>query len=143
MVFFYEEVYIKQLEGFINPNKDMVCKLHKALYGLKQAPIAWYEMLHNYLISIGFQRTNDNNSLYTKEGPDNKIVLVEIFMDDTLFTRNDDLCKEFSEQMIILAYTSRKDQITRLCWQRYFWMILYLQGRLTYVMIFKTNEQRV
>ena len=31
-----EEVYIEQLEGFVDPNKrDMVCKLHKALYGLK------------------------------------------------------------------------------------------------------------
>ena len=77
----------------------MVYKLHKALYGLKQALRAWYERLHNYLIQIGFQRTNDKSSLYIKEGPDNRIVLVEIFVDDTLFTRNDDLCKEFSEKM--------------------------------------------
>ncbi len=77
----------------------MVCKLHKTIYGLKQAPRAWYERIHNYLIQIGFQRTNDNSSLYIKEGPDNKIVLAEIFLDDTLFTGNDDLCKEFLEQM--------------------------------------------
>ena len=69
----------------------MVCKLHKALYGLKQGPRAWYEILHNYLIQIGFQRTIDNSSLYIKEGPDNKIVLAEIFVDDTLFIGNDDL----------------------------------------------------
>ena len=77
----------------------MVCKLHKDLYGLKQAPRAWYERSHNYLIQIGFQRTNDSSSLYIKEGLDNKNVLIEIFMDDTLFTGNDDLCKEFLEQM--------------------------------------------
>ena len=89
-----EEVYIEQLEGFVDPvKKNMVCKLHKALYGLKQAPRAWYERLHNYLIQIGFQRTNDNNSLYIKEGQDNKIVLAEIFVDDAIFTVNDDLCK--------------------------------------------------
>ena len=37
--------------------------------------------------------------MYIKEGLDKKIVLVEIFFDDTLFTRNDDLCKAFSEKM--------------------------------------------
>ena len=64
-----EEVYIEQLEGFIDlDKKDMVCKLHKAMYGLKQAPRAWYEILHNYLIQISFQRTNDNSSLYIKQG---------------------------------------------------------------------------
>ena len=62
-----EKVYIEQSKGFINPSKrDMVCKLLKALYGLKQAPKAWYERLHNYLVQNGFQRTNDNSSLYIK-----------------------------------------------------------------------------
>ena len=42
-----EEVYIEQLEGFVDFNKkNMVCRLHKALYSLKQAPRAWYERLH-------------------------------------------------------------------------------------------------
>ena len=95
-----EEVYIEQPKGFIDPdNKNMVYKLQKALYGLKQAPRAWYERLHNYLIQIGFQRTNDNISLYINKGPDNKVVLEEIFVDDTLFTGNDDQCKEFLEKM--------------------------------------------
>src|SRR5271154_3793705 len=91
-----EEVYIEQPEGFVDPRKrDMVCKLHKALYGLKQAPRAWYERLHNYLIKIGFQRTNDISNLYIKEELDNNIVLAKIFVDDTLFTGNDDLFKAF------------------------------------------------
>ena len=95
-----EEVYIDQPEGLIDlDKKDIVCKLHKALYGMKQALKAWYERLHNYLIQIDFQRTNDNSSLYIKQGQNNKIVLVEIFVDDTLFTRNDDQCKEFLEKM--------------------------------------------
>ena len=90
-----EEVYIEQPKGFIDPDKrNMVCKLHKALYGLKRAPRALYERLHNYLIQIGFKRANDNSSLYIKEGLANKIVLAEIFVDDTLFIGNDDQCKE-------------------------------------------------
>ena len=51
------------------------------------------------MTQIGFQRTNDNNNLYVKEGLDKKIVLAEIFFDDTVFTRNDDLCKAFAKEM--------------------------------------------
>ena len=50
-----EEVYIDQLESFIDPNKrDMAYKLHKALYGLKQAPRAEYARLHSHLVKISF-----------------------------------------------------------------------------------------
>ena len=63
-----EEVYIEQPIGFVDiKNKNMVCRLHKALYGLKQAPRAWYERLHNYIVKIGFERTDDNNNLYIKK----------------------------------------------------------------------------
>ena len=51
------------------------------------------------MIKFSFQRINDNSSLYIKEGPDKKVVLAEIFVDDTLFIGNDDLCKEFLEEM--------------------------------------------
>lgn len=70
-----EEVYIDQFEYFIDPNKrNMVYKLHKALYGPKKSHRAWYERLHGYMVRIGFQRSNENNSLYIKEGPQSKIL---------------------------------------------------------------------
>ncbi|GKD98174.1 retrovirus-related pol polyprotein from transposon TNT 1-94 [Tanacetum coccineum] len=38
-----EEVYVSQLEGFVDPDHPThVYRLKKALYGLKQAPRAWY-----------------------------------------------------------------------------------------------------
>ncbi|GJZ02181.1 retrovirus-related pol polyprotein from transposon TNT 1-94 [Tanacetum coccineum] len=41
-----EEVYVRQLEGFIDPDHPThVYRLNKALYGLKQAPWAWYNTL--------------------------------------------------------------------------------------------------
>ena len=50
------------------------------------------------MIKIGFQRKNDNSSLNIKEGPDKKIILDEIFVDDTLFRGNDNL-QIFLEEM--------------------------------------------
>ncbi|GJX03307.1 retrovirus-related pol polyprotein from transposon TNT 1-94 [Tanacetum coccineum] len=45
-----EEVYVNQLEGFIDPNRpNYVYRLKKALYGLKQAPRAWYDTLSKFL----------------------------------------------------------------------------------------------
>nr|GEX53708.1 hypothetical protein [Tanacetum cinerariifolium] len=52
-----EEVYVSQLEGFIDlefPNH--VYRLKKALYGLKQAPRAWYDKLSSFLIEHGFTK---------------------------------------------------------------------------------------
>ena len=72
-----EEVYIEKSKGFLDPSKrDMVCK-HKTLYGLKKSPKASYERLHNNLLKIGFQRKNNDNILYIKEGPYKKILLAE------------------------------------------------------------------
>ena len=94
-----EEVYIEQLEGFVDDNnKDMVCKLHKALYGLKQAPRAWYERLHKYLVKIGFERNDDNNNLYIKVEKGKDTLLSKIFVDDIIFGGKDALCKDFANQ---------------------------------------------
>ncbi|GJR83267.1 gag-pol polyprotein [Tanacetum coccineum] len=39
-----EEVYVSQLDGFVDPDHpEKVYRLKKALYGLKQAPRAWYD----------------------------------------------------------------------------------------------------
>nr|GFA12335.1 integrase, catalytic region, zinc finger, CCHC-type, peptidase aspartic, catalytic [Tanacetum cinerariifolium] len=55
-----EEVYVNQLDGFVNPyHPDEVYRLKKALYGLKQAPRAWYNELSKFLQSKGF--TKDSN----------------------------------------------------------------------------------
>ena len=72
-----EEVYIEQPKGFVDANnKHMVCRLHKALYGLNQAPIEWYERIHNYLVEIGFERTDDKNNLYLKTKKGKGIFLI-------------------------------------------------------------------
>ena len=77
----------------------MVCRLHKELYGLKQAPRAWYERLHNYLIKIGFEKTNDKNNLYLKKKEGKGILLAKIFVDNIFLGGPSILCKKISQEM--------------------------------------------
>ena len=45
-----EEIYMKQLEGFIIKGKEeLVCRLKKSLYGLKQSPTMWYHKFDSHI----------------------------------------------------------------------------------------------
>jgi hypothetical protein len=62
-----EEVYIEQPQGFEVHSRDThVYKLKKELYGLKQAPRAWYARIDNYLMRLGFSKSNADTNIYYK-----------------------------------------------------------------------------
>lgn len=88
-----EEVYIEKLDGFrLLDDLDMVCILKKALYGLKQVPRAWYARLDRYLLQQNFRKgTADNNIYFKVEGI--KLLIVVVYVDDTIFGGSDGLCK--------------------------------------------------
>ncbi|GKC69210.1 retrovirus-related pol polyprotein from transposon TNT 1-94 [Tanacetum coccineum] len=95
-----EEVYVNQLDGFIDPHHpDKVYHLKKALYGLKQAPRAWYDELSNFLVSKGFLKGSIDPTLFiTKKGED--ILLVHIYVDDIIFgSKNPKLSKKIEKLM--------------------------------------------
>jgi len=46
-----EEIYMKQPEGFVVPDKEQcVCHLKRSLYGLKQAPRQLYKRFNTFMI---------------------------------------------------------------------------------------------
>ena len=60
-----EKFYIEQLEGFIVHEKySHACKLKKELYGLKQAPCALYGRIAEYLVNLGFTKSDANRNIY-------------------------------------------------------------------------------
>uniref|UniRef100_A0A2N9FIB4 Uncharacterized protein n=1 Tax=Fagus sylvatica TaxID=28930 RepID=A0A2N9FIB4_FAGSY len=67
-----EEVYMMQPPGYVASNQPHhVCKLQKSIYGLKQAPRAWFESFTTQLLSLGFQASSADSSLFTyKAGSD-------------------------------------------------------------------------
>nr|GEV75018.1 retrovirus-related Pol polyprotein from transposon TNT 1-94 [Tanacetum cinerariifolium] len=95
-----EEVYVSQLEGFVNQdNPSHVYKLKKALYGLKQAPRAWYDMLSSFGISQHFSKGAVDPTLFTRQAG-NDLLLVQIYVDDIIFaSTNTVICNEFANQM--------------------------------------------
>ena len=83
-----EEVYVDQPLGYtIKGHEDKVYKLKKALYGLKQAPRAWYSRFDSYLINNGFNRSNNEPTLYVKTDQ-GKIQLVCLYVYDMIYIGN-------------------------------------------------------
>ena len=82
----HKEVYVFQPHGFFHIGlENKVCRLKKALYGLKQAPRAWYEKIHAYLISLGFENSPTKSTLYVKRA-DNVFLIIVVYVDDMLLT---------------------------------------------------------
>ncbi|GKD09104.1 retrovirus-related pol polyprotein from transposon TNT 1-94, partial [Tanacetum coccineum] len=92
-----EEVYVSQLDGFVDKDKpNHVYMLKKALYELKQASRAWYDMLSSFMISQDFSKGSVDPTLFI--GKDGKeLLLVQIYVDDIIFPASTpELCDLFS-----------------------------------------------
>jgi hypothetical protein len=96
-----EEVYVEQPPGFDDSEyPNHVYKLSKALYGLKQTPRAWYECLHDFLITNGFKISKADPTLFTKTIAKD-LFICQIYIDDIIFgSTNKSSCEEFSRIMI-------------------------------------------
>jgi hypothetical protein len=65
-----------------------VYRLKKALYVLKRDPRAWYNRIDTYLIKSGFNRSQNEPTLYTKTDQHGKIMIVCSYVDDMIYTGN-------------------------------------------------------
>lgn len=54
--------------------------------------------MDKYLLKLEFRKGTIDSNLYFKIDHDN-ILIVEFFVDDNIFGRNDSLCKKFSNEM--------------------------------------------
>ncbi|XP_022040277.1 uncharacterized mitochondrial protein AtMg00810-like [Helianthus annuus] len=93
---------MEQPPGFEDPNKpNHVCKLNRALYGLKQAPRAWFQRLSNFLLTLGFENSRSDPSLFTYQRHGILIYLL-VYVDDIIITGNNDT--------FITNFTTRLDK---------------------------------
>ncbi|KAK6144980.1 hypothetical protein DH2020_021800 [Rehmannia glutinosa] len=96
-----EEVFVEQPCGYVQKGHEhKVYKLKKALYGLKQAPRAWYSRIEAYFMKEGFKKCEYEHTLFIKTRKEGKILIVSLYVDDLIFTGNDELMfTEFKNSM--------------------------------------------
>ncbi|KAL3611553.1 hypothetical protein D5086_002573 [Populus alba] len=96
-----EDVFVDQPQGFTKKGEEhKVYKLRRALYGLKQAPQAWYSKIEGYFIKEGFEKCYCEHTLFVKTEDGGKILIVSLYVDDLIFTgNNEDMFERFKKSM--------------------------------------------
>ena len=79
-----EEIYLAIPDGMTKMYGKSL-KLAKSLYGLKQSPRCWNEKFNELLLSVGFQRSQHDYSMYTRINNDKSDMLIFVmYIDDLL-----------------------------------------------------------
>jgi hypothetical protein len=82
-----EEVYVEQPQHYEVPQQEnKVHRLKKTLYGLNQSLRAWYNRIDSYLTQNGFQRSENEPTLYIKSNQQGNVLIVCLYVDDLIFT---------------------------------------------------------
>lgn len=79
-----EEIYMRQPPGF-DDKSGRVCRLRKSIYGLKQANREWYKTLSDFLLSVGFKRSEVDPCVYLK-----KSTILFVYVDDMIIAGETD-----------------------------------------------------
>jgi hypothetical protein len=89
-----EDIYMLQPRGAVVKGQEMkVCKLNRSLYGLRQASNAWFNELDKEMLSLGYIQSKIEPCLYQKQLPNNKTIVVVIYVDDIFVFGNCDFEK--------------------------------------------------
>ena len=62
-------------------DSNLVFQLQKSLYGLKQAPQAWYEMIDQLFVNMGFKRCEFDHRIYVLHVK-GETFIVSIYVDE-------------------------------------------------------------
>ena len=84
----FEDVYMTQPEGFVNPkNPNKVCKLQRSIYGLKQASRSSNLRFDEAVKEFGFLKNEDKPCVYKKDSG-SVVVFLVLYVDDILLIGN-------------------------------------------------------
>nr|GEZ95546.1 hypothetical protein [Tanacetum cinerariifolium] len=84
----FEEVYMEQPEGFVNPKyPNHVYKPKRSIYGLKQASSQWNKRFDDEIKKFGFTQNPDEQYVYLKDSGSYIAILI-LYVDDILLMGN-------------------------------------------------------
>lgn len=85
-----EEIYMEVPPGYEKRmGTNTVCKLKKALYGLKQSPRAWFGRFSKTMVSLGYNQSQGDHTLFIKHSNEGRITVLLVYVDDIIVTGND------------------------------------------------------
>ena len=89
-----EEIYMTLPPGYTTKEGEhlppnAVCKLQKSLYGLKQASRQWFLKFRGTLLTLGFQQSNSDHTLFIRNIK-GIYTAVLVYVDDIIIASNDD-----------------------------------------------------
>ena len=92
---------MEQPEGFrVQGQEHFVLRLKRALYGLKQAGLAWWRMLRESMLELGFEGLVSDAGLFIFRN-EHSFVIAVIYVDDSLFCGpNAELVKELKNKFM-------------------------------------------
>lgn len=115
-----EEFYIEQPEWFETYDRDShVCRLKRSLYGLK--PQAWYSRINNYLVGLGFTKSEADENLYDIV-VDGKFLILVLYSYDLILTSDEKLTYSYKE------YLEREFEMKDMSLMHYFLGLEIWQG---------------
>ena len=94
-----ETIFMEQPPGYREQGPEMVCRLVKSLYGLKQAPFVWNQMLHQYLVRLGFACLDSDYGLYVRQVGEGIDMLLTVYVDDLLLMGSAADCTTVAAQL--------------------------------------------
>jgi len=105
-----EDVYILPPPGFTfgtdSRGKRLVCKLLKSLYGLKNAPAVWRNVIHTFILSLGFSVLDTDKCVYFRRVA-STIFFLAVHVDDILIISNDVIAMKNSRLRWRIAFESK------------------------------------
>ncbi|GJU65889.1 retrotransposon protein, putative, ty1-copia subclass, partial [Tanacetum coccineum] len=86
--YLYEDVYMVQPEGFVDPKHPIkVCKLQRSICRLKKASRSWNKRFDEKIKKSGYTQNIDETCVYQKASGSNVIFLI-LYVDDILIMGN-------------------------------------------------------